>query len=472
MMKQLTLAALAACGLAAQSGSTAGQIRLTVAAMEANGEPAEDLKASDLQITDQGKPQKISFFTHMPAAEGAPLGPKEFSNRIGKAAPHSTVILFDLLNEIDSDRLSTWHLLAKSLSQLESGENVYFYVLTLEGNLEPIHAISKGEPDDKTWTQGFEKTLDKAMKKDMHALPAQMRDIELVVKKTYVAMETLGQQMLTMPGRRDIVWVTTGMPNVWNTKNPCNGDWVDCALYVPHLAVTLASANVAVNPVTYTNSPNPNVARDLEQLAGLTGGWTYTGEDMRAVLKEIGRDATHYYSVVYDTQADNWDQKFHKIRVTSDRKSLKLRSKTRYYAFPDKRSDGDRQGFALRQAFQAMADEASIGLRATLAPGADAKAVKVLFKVDANSLMFTESGGKYTCPLTYLIEDLGASGPTGEPMIMQYPVSLTQDQYTAALKDGIPMQADHLVADAVQKLRVIVLDANQNVAGSLTIPAR
>jgi len=469
MMKQLTLAAALAVSGFAQS---AGHIRLTVAAMEANGEPVSDLKSSDLQITDQGKAQKIVFFTQMPAAEGAPLGPKEFSNRIGKSAPHSTVILFDLLNENESDRLTTWHLLAKSLAQLESGENIYFYVLTLEGNLEAIHGISKGAADDKTWPHGFEKTLDKAMKSDMHGLPAQMKDIELVVKKTYVALESLGQQMLTMPGRRDIIWITSGMPNTWNVKTPCSGDWVDCALYVPHLAVTLAGANVAVNPTTYTGGADPNVARDLEQLAALTGGWTYASEDIRAVLKEVGRDATHYYSVVYDAAADNWDQKFHKIRVTSDRKGLKLRSKTRYYALPDKRSDADRQGFTLRQAFQGMSDDASIGLRATLAPGPDAKAVKVMFKVDANSLMLSESGGKYTGALTYLIEDLGANGPTGEPMIMQYPVSLTQDQYTAALKDGIPMQADHLVADAVQKLRVIVLDQNQNVAGSLTIPAR
>ncbi len=43
------------------------------------------------------------------------------------------------------------------------------------------------------------------------------------------------------------------MHNVYNTKQPCNGDWVECALYVPHLASHARKCqSVAVNPLSYS----------------------------------------------------------------------------------------------------------------------------------------------------------------------------------------------------------------------------
>jgi hypothetical protein len=49
---------------------------------------------------------------------------------------------------------------------------------------------------------------------------------------------------------------------------------------------------------------------------------------------------------------------------------------------------------------------------------------------------------------------------------------LSKEQLAAAMKDGIPLTQDHAVTDAVQKIRVIVLDQGSNIAGSLTVPAR
>src|ERR1019366_1175810 len=91
--------------------------------------------------------------------------------------------------------------------------------------------------------------LDKAMKAASHGRPVHIGQ-EDQAKKTYHQLEVLATQMALFPGRRDIVWISSGMQNAYNNKLPCNGDWVDCALYVPHLAVTLALANVAVSPLS------------------------------------------------------------------------------------------------------------------------------------------------------------------------------------------------------------------------------
>ncbi len=468
MSQKLICIVAFASALVAQAPS--GLVRLSVAAVDASGAAVDDLKIGDLQITDQGKTQKIVFFRQNATAPTAALALHEFSNRTG-VAPRSTVILFDLLNQNQTDRLDAWHKLGRSLQQLESGESLYLYLLALEGNLIPIHEIGGKAGDDKTWTQQVEKTLDKAMKAASHARPVQMNDQEMVVKKTYVALETLANQLAVFPGRRDIVWITSGTPNVWNTKNPCSGDWVDCALYVPHLSVTLAAANVAVDPLTYTSNPSADLNRDLEMISGLTGGWPYFSEDIRAVLMQVARDGTHSYSVFYNPSADNWDSKFHKVRVTSERKGLKLHVKQRYYALPDKRPDQAKQQPVLAAAFQAPSDDPGVGLRASITPGADAKAVQVQFRVDPADLLLREEGDTFSGAVTWLIADRNATGPVGDPMISAFPIHLTRAQYAAALKEGIPLAQAHAINDSIQKLRIIVLDQGSNVAGSLTIPA-
>lgn len=461
--KLVASAILAASVLCAQ-----GLIRLNVAAVDASGAPVDDLKIADFQVTDQGKAQKILFFhPNQIAAQPAPA--HEFSNRTG-AAPHSTAILFDLLNENQTERLDVWHKIGKSLQQLESGDSVYLYLLTLEGTLTPIHAIGGKDGDDKTWTHDIEKVLDKAMKAASHARPVQMNDQEMVVKKTYVALETLGNQLAALPGRRDIVWITSGTPNVWNTKNPCGGDWIDCALYVPHLSVTLASANVAVDPLTYSSSPSADLNRDLEMMAGLTGGWPYFADDIRAVLTQVARDAAHNISIYYDPSAENWDSKFHKVRVTAERKGIKIHVRQRYYALPDKRPDQEKQVPVLRAAFQSPVDDPSIGLRASVTPGADGKAVKLQIRIDPSDLLLREDGDNFSGGVTFLIADMGAAGPVGDPMLNGLPIHLTREQRAAAMKDGFPITQDHAVNDTIQKLRVIVLDQGSSVAGSLTIP--
>jgi VWFA-related protein len=464
-------AVLAAFVLTAQAPAPSGLVRISVAALDSSGEPVTDLKPDDFQIADQNKPQRIAFFRPNPSTQPtAPLGPHESTNRPGKVLPHSTVILFDLLNQNQTDSLDTWHKLARALPQLESGDSLYLYLLTLEGALSPIHPMGSKGGDDHTWTQQVEKTLDKAMKAASHARPMEMTDTELVVKKTYVALETLANQLATLPGRRDIVWITNGMPNVWNPKTPCNGDWVDCALYVPHLSVTLDKDDVAVNPVSYTSNPMPDVTRDMEQMAGLAGGWLYTGVEINQVLKEVARDAAVSYSISYDPGSDNWDSKFHKIRLTLGRKGIKLRSKQRYYALPDKRPENVKQQAALATVFQRAADDPAIGIRAAIVaePG---KPAQIQIRINPADLLLHEEGGVFTGGLAVLFADIGAGGgPVGAPSVSTLNIHLTREQLDAAMKDGIPAAQEHAIGDAVQKIKILVLDQGSDTAASLTIP--
>jgi VWFA-related protein len=469
MPKLIITLALTAFTLLAQSAAPPALMRLDPVVLDAGGQPVTDLTAADFKIVDDSKPQNVLFF-RKPVTGPAPApGPLEYTNRPGGAMPHSVVIIFDILNMNRADALDTWHDLAKSLPQLEAGDSVYFYMLTLEGDLDPLHAIGPKSPDDHTWPQQMDKALDKAMKAHLHGRPVQM-GMEEQVKKTFHNLEVIATQLQGLPGRRDILWITNGIMNVYNTKQPCNGDWVECALYVPHLAVTLANANVAVNPLVYSRDLSPDVNRDLEQLGLLTGGRSYFREDIRAVLKQVATAAASTYEIAYEPPADNWNSKFHVIHLTCERKGVKVQARTRYYAVPDARPAADRQRAALIPAYQSPFDAADIGLRVKMSP-AD-KGVHLDIHINAADVLMREQGGKFTGSMMFMFSDMGPSGPIGDPSASVFNLDLTKEQHDGVMKDGIPISQDHATAAAVVRVRLIVLDQNTNAVGVLTFPVK
>lgn len=504
------VAALTASGLLAQAPGPPPLVRLYPVALDVNGQPVTDLTAADFKIVDQGKPETILFFRKPVMGPTAALAPLEHSNRVG-GTPHSIAIVFDLMNENQNDRLDTWHMLAKTLPQLESGKSIYFYLLNLEGELVPIHAISPGAPDDESWPKEVASPLDKAMKLASHGRPVHMGQ-EDEVKKTFHQLEVVATDLAAFPGRRDIVWITDGMQNVYNSKLPCNGDWVDCALYVPHLGFTLANAQVAVDPVSYSrdlttavnpmmqmDTPNhPNTGQptnannvlgdyqqhnvqgaqggdpglDLAQMALLTGGRTYFRTELQAVLKQIATDETSAFELAYDPTAENWDGKWHRIHIACEKPGIKVQVRERYFADAGKATPMERMKAALMAAFQSPTDATDIGLRTKIAPLGDKPGVHMDVRINPSDLLLREEGGKYRGSIYFLISDRSATAPLGEPAVASYPFDLTAAQHDAVMKEGIPIPQDHPTSDAVRQVRIIVLDQNTNAVGSLTFAVK
>jgi VWFA-related protein len=473
MRKAVFSLALAASGLLAQAPAPGPPVRLSAVALDASGQPVTDLTADDFKIVDQNKAQTIFTF-RKPGNESAPkLDTLEFSNRTSSVTPHTTVILLDMINLADGDRLETWKTLDKSIPQLESGENVYFYLLNLEGALIPIHPMGPPAADDKTWHQGVAKVFDKVMKAASHARPVQSGS-EDQEKRTFKAFEDIANTLTAYPGRRDILWVANGLTTVGDPMlQGCNGDWVECALYVPHLAVTLAKDRVAVNPYAFIGNLNANVNYNMDQMALLTGGHFYFRQDLQTVIKQLAQSAAGSYSISYDPGPENWNKKWHRAHITCERKGVKVQVRERYYALPDSRPAVERMKAVLMEAYQSPTDLGEVGLRTKISSmGADKKGVHLEVRIDPSDLVLREQGGKYFGALYCLISDRSATAPLGEPAVLELKPELTAEQYKIVMKEGLPFTQDHPTSDAVREVRLIVLDQNTNAVGSVTFPVK
>jgi hypothetical protein len=465
--------AVSALILTASAQEPVQLVRLNVVAVDAQGKPVTDLTAGDLHVVDEGKPQTIALFHAGGWGPATAANPAEFTNR-PSPPPHTTVILFDCLNHMRAECVYASKKLGTSLKQVEDAGSIYFYVLTPAGDADPVRPLpaAPGAAPDKTWNQNIEAMLNKEVK-GLKPRPSGMSD-EVVTKKTYATLENLGKQLTAYPGRRDLVWVVGGIPSIYkeNTKNPCIGIWVGCGLYAEHLSAYLDLYGTVVDLLTFTDL-DTNKTTDMEAMASLTGGsLTYgnKGGEINQVIQQLNESASAGYVISYDPSAANWDKKFHVVKLTCDRKGVKLIAKTRYYALPDARDAGKRQMDALGYAFASANDQSDIGLRATIAPGKAAGTVKVDLRVDLSDLLLQESGGKYTAHLRVLVSARSAAGPEGDPKDSNLDPVLTKEQRDAYVKDGFPISNEVTIDSTTKVVRLIVGDRVTSLVGSLTIP--
>jgi VWFA-related protein len=217
-------------------------LRVTTRLVEVNvivtgkqGQPVTGLTKDDFTVTENGKPRRIASFwaetlrVLPPPAE--PLPPGVYTNRYelkGGAPSGVTVILFDLMNTKFRDRANARQELVKFLgAQLRPDYRVALYALDTELLLlydftsdaaRLVQALGRYQPRTLAGPDTVERAAPNTGMPalDQFAMRADqiMSDMDAVsrVRKTAAALEAIAQRVAALPGRKNLVWVTGGIP--------------------------------------------------------------------------------------------------------------------------------------------------------------------------------------------------------------------------------------------------------------------
>lgn len=469
-------------------------VNLNVVALDNHNQPVTDLSAADFEIADGGKRQEVAYFRHndFRLQKAAQLGPHEFSNRAGNGPPHATLILFDLLNDTMGASGAAESQLLHSLQHLESGDDLYLYFFTKNGRLYPVRPLPGpgAQPEDGgSWTANAKPILDKAMKATFGLRPPEI-DVIARVSMSYGVLETLAHQLSSIPGRKNIVWITHGVPisfgvdavgdRVKMSAMNAADDFVDTTPFVRQLSETMDQCNVSLYPVQQTPPgmamPGSREAEHsglgsedgLDQFAQLTGGRSVGGSDVNAALHQALNDVRTNYQVGFFPPEDSWDGKYHKLKVTCARKGVRIQTKAGYYAWKETKSDTEQE---LKGIVTNSADAGEIGLRVNAVPDAkDPQTIDLDLRIDAKEIALLRDGDHYNADLRVTLAGYNQSGGIQVGQLVPLDVHLTAAQRDEALKSGIPWTQGVKVGAPVTKLRVIVLDDRLAMAGSVTVP--
>jgi hypothetical protein len=341
------------------------------------------------------------------------------------------------------------------------------------------------------WTRHARALIDAATREALQVRPSTL-DVWTRIELTYGALNALGGALSLVPGRKNIVWITDGIPLELGPVRSGTGQVIDFQPMARQLSLAFERSQVAIYPAQQIMIGSPNALSDmpgsprgdstsagldsrqtLDQFAAITGGRRDSGKDIGGAVRQAMNDARWSYRAGYAPPPEDWDRKYHKLRITCTRKGVRVQAKSGYYAWPEARSS--RMKDAMRAIAATPFDAAEIGLRGEIEHTAGG-ALRIRLRLDAGDIVTVPGDDRHNARLDLAILTYGQgslqSGPTTLSPINPIDLHWTDADLTKALSEGIVFAQDLHLDAATTALRVVVRDDNGGTTGSLTLPVQ
>ncbi len=445
-----------------------------------SGQPITDLRPEEIQVSDDGKRYPLEFAHLLRSAPLASLGseprlgPREFSNRGSDTLSASTLILIDLLNANITERGATWNEVTQSLAGLEHADDVFLFLLAPDASLYPVHAWpppdAPKESSAEPWTREVHKLLDQSLREVERIKPTDLTAAPgLTAEPTYRALALLGRQYVALPGQKRMIWITHGIP--LTIVGPNGTVYMDFNPLLKQTGAEFSREGIALYTVHQLDRSTSGVdsQETLQGLPPLTGGRWFENDAVGPAVTQAQEDARATYQAAYFAPAKTVDGKFHKLRVSTTRKGVRILAEEGYTAA----APGEIAQSNLALVASRPFDTPDIGLRALLEAGgfkADGKTARFEIRADPRDLLLQHEGNTYTGALSsgFVYYNADGSQRASEPVMTS--VTLTQQQLDAAMNDGYLFHLDVTPPSGTAKLRLVVEDTASGIAGSLSMP--
>lgn len=466
-------------------------------------------------------------------ASAAPTGASEaraaanvFENRAeaGEASAGSvTVVLFDALNTSFSDQAHAKAEILAFLRQLRPQDHVAVYLLTkrltvineftqdaesllaaverlrtapslleLKANQAYVSPSDTGLQDPKAALRASNLT------NEMNSTLSDIANVERM-QITAQALEGIANHVAGVPGRKNLIWVSGSFPvsiaMSRNENSPVDLQSQNFAPQMERVARAFSLANLAIYPVdahglTIPSDFNAGVAHPLRQygspltppagveeqatmrmLAERTGGKAYINtNDIQGAIRSTLAESQKSYQVGFYPEHENWDGKFHELKLRTKKSGLSLHYRKGYFALEEPQ-EAETARAALQRAMWSPVDASGVDLKVRVdAIELATRKLDLRVNVAVGELGLEEAGGHRRGNLDAIYLQLGAGDAAVVADPLSYPLDFSEQQYEAALEHGYPLAAKLLIRPETRALRVVVRDAGSGEMGSVTIP--
>ena len=519
-------------------------VQVNLIAVDGKGDPVSDLTPGDLILTDNNQPQKISvFFLQKNASatgrrERLPQG--TFSNHAA-GVRNVTVILLDNLN-IDSHAQPVDQLAAlayakgearKFLRNMTAQDQIALYAMTSE--VRVVHDFTNDSPALLRALDAYRPTpamADHTPTPNLQLGPvgnpcrtgggttlgqraAQLSSaeeeaffIQRRVDETVADFQAIAAHLANIPGRKNIVWLTTGFPFAVSSDPAAPGMRSNRPSEVVELAgqpVTMMSpqmqkaarafnnANMAIYPVdirglmtspafsatAQTSSDHRYLSIGQTEIASMidiaerTGGRAfYNTNGITEAIQAAASDARVTYLLGYYTAEARWDGKFHNIKIKTTRPGVSLRYRRGYFALPPEQPGKVELPDVFAQSIWNPLDATGLGLTVRARrrnEGTSTEAVLALH-IDPQNLHFENLNDRWVGEIELVIVNLSPTGHNLKGFDQTRKFNFLPSTYQRIERDGLEFPLSLRIPADAEQIRLVVRDSPSGAMGSVTIP--
>src|SRR5436190_21799868 len=491
-------------------------------------EPVTGLTQSDFQVLEDGKRQQIQFFeAHIPSSPTPrePALPEHQYSNISDETPSSiNIVLFDLLNTPFVDQPYAREQMVQFLKTLPPGRQVALFELgstlrMLAGfratSDELLAAARKVVPhrsallDTQDSREEAQDQLGLARQGSMNqeffdhmsdflAETTAARDQDRA-KITLQALQDISHAVSGFRGRKNVIWLSEEFPVYLGPQMNASDPSPSARNYfeVMHdTAGLLSSAQISIYPIdvrglitvlTTASSggrdrgnerirPIEDLHLEMDNLARETGGRAYYDtNDLKLAMQRSIENGSHYYTIAYVPQRQNWDSRYHHIKIQLARSGLDTEYRKGYFANKQTNRPTDQARADLISALQPATPQSTmLALKARVSlPDSDHPKVRIDCVVDGSALAFTPGdGNRETAKLQFETVAWSPDLKVKANASHIVELSLPQEKYEQVIHNGLAAHQELHLALGIYNIRVGVLDDGNKKIGTLDIPLR
>jgi VWFA-related protein len=492
-------------------------VLVDVVATDSKGQRVPDLKASDLTVLEDGKPQKISAFNFERSDASSArvaqiqLPPSVVTNAPKFQSNSLNVILFDTANGDFTEQVYAHDQLLKFLNGAALDRPVAIFALQTQ--LKLLHDFST---DNKALSAAVAKYRPPAKNNNSESMESRAsafstrgdyhtseRDIE----NTLNQLNVLAKVLAGYPGRKNLIWLSESFPltlfpetlnqghmdgqslrsAVRGAANPAStqqnlvssAPFKTYAELVKKVSDALMSAQVAVYPVDAgAVGRNDHLASQhtMNNMAESTGGKSFmNSNDLVLGLRNGIEDGSSYYTLTYYPENKNWDGLFRRIQVKSSRPNLSLRYREGYYAVDPEKinkqdSDAVAENFSRLLELDAPTATQVIFQAQVQPPSEKNKKVVVTFHIDPRTLAFEKKdNGVEFAKLSCTVWAYGKDRDKPTMSSGTVTANLSASEYQQMMQQRfLPCDRQLDLKPGTYALRMGVLDRASNKIGTAT----
>ena len=523
-----------------------------VVVTDKSGKAITGLKVSDFHLTENGTAQQMRVFEEHSVALTSPratlplLPPGQYTNFPVDPPKNSVnILLFDMLNTRAEDQQWARVQMIKALQKLPPGQQVALF--TLGRSLQMVQGVSGDSstlvaaatailatPDSlTTGVRTHQDDVDRINKlakfnsevgggtnNDPAEGPKLLQGRLLYslarvenaandqrVGLTLQALEAIGRTMAAYPGRKNLIWVTGGIPFqvLPNMQLDFQRQRYDYTREVARTASVLADCQIAIYPVDVKGLPTvgltaqdaaqgagdgtSTIVRDAHQdqtmgiwnsrdsmknLASETGGRAFYGtNDLTTAIDESMEQGSHYYTLAYVPTNTKSDGLYRNIKVTTERSGLELAYRRGYFATEDSAPTGDEAAKLLVAALQpGMPPATSILMKVRVQPpDASHKTTRIDYAVQTDDVQIQETPDHFKhLTLDFMAVAWDNQGRVSTSASDTLSPALKPEFDIASLNAGVPGQQELTLRPGSYLLSLGVMDRNTRKLGTVWVP--
>ena len=522
--------------------STTRLVELSVSALDRRGQPVTDLRLEDFTIEEGGRVLPIAIFKYeggpSTAPNALPLPAGLFTNRVEftPGPPRNiTALLLDELNTPVQNSIRVRAMAMKFLKALAPQSRMAVYQMS--GGLRVLHDFTD---DAGALRRRIEKALvampletttdmDRAVIEaeqfvEMFAADRQMAAVALEVARsrletdmlanaqarsfrlaqTLAALESLGQHLSGIPGRKNLVWIGGGisMSSVTGAFGRGTHGSVESfedavrrtsqklaqhgvILYVVDAkGLEVAASQTAESAGTLplpgrgrfeAQQDSERFSQDtfpaMEMMSTITGGrYLRNSNDLAAGFKSAAADLAGSYTLGFYVSEEP-DNKWHPLKASVKRPGVQLRHRRGYLAESIAPAPTPWTNEAAMAAVSDPVGSSAVQMTAYCGPSPDGSAGTLVanLQIEPGSLRFLSEGANLRARIQVLFAERGASGATR--LMSDAPaITIPADKWDAAQQEGLRYSRQWKPGPDAVSVRIIVRDMTTGKYGTLDVP--